>query len=98
MITHVKLLKEVTEYDAAGIARKKTIECDAIAELKNIGQREFFSAGQMGMKPEMVADVFLWDYNYQTSLLYNGTKYHVYRTTVHGDYISLYLTKRAKDL
>lgn len=73
---------------------KKEIHSEIFAERKSIGQREFFNAGQTGIKPSCCFVVDLYDYNNASFLIYEGKRYSIYRTFEKGSDIELYVEGR----
>lgn len=62
---------------------------------KSIGSKEFFNAGQRGLKAEFVAEINSFEYNGEKNVEIGGCKYTVYRTyTNKNEKIELYLTER----
>ena len=53
---------------------------DIYCDVKSISQREFYAAGEAGLKPELRFDVFAYDYNGEKLIEHNGNRYAVYRT------------------
>lgn len=67
----IKLIKEVRTVDSYGDMKVTEIERPVFAEVKSIGQSEFYQAAAVGLKPEIkfvIAD-FL-DYQGETKLKY----------------------------
>lgn len=63
---------------------------------KSIGSKEFFDAGQRGLKAEFVAEINAFEYNGEKTVEIGGHKYTVYRTYVNkNEKIELYLTERS---
>lgn len=63
------------------------------AQIGSITQKEFSVAGQMGLKTELKAVVWKFEYAGEEAVILNDTEYAIYRTYIIGDKIELYLTK-----
>lgn len=92
MITLISKLESTDEYGDTNTEEKKRT---VYAELMSIGQKEFYQAGALGLKPELkfkIADYL--DYEDEEIIVYNGKRYRVLRVykthsneleiTVHG--------------
>lgn len=94
----IKLIKTVTQYDDLGVAKTTETTRKAYARINSIGQKEYWSStGQHDFKPEMVADVFTFDYDGEELAEIDGKRYQIYRNYRQGDTTSLYLTKRPRE-
>lgn len=72
----------------------KTVWCGE----KSITQTEYYSAGQQGLKPQTVVEMWEAEYSGQESVVFGGNKYRVYRTyTTKDGHIELYLTSKGAD-
>lgn len=89
----IKLLNvEETRTDTGGISQNVVGEREVFAELRGIGQREFYEAAASGLKPEAafrLADIL--DYNNERFIAWNGKRYAVLRTysPAEGNYIDI---------
>lgn len=94
----ITLIKTAVEYDELGVAKIKETTRKAYARLNSIGQKEYWSStGQHDFKPEMVADVFTFDYEGEELAEIDGKRYQIYRSYRQGDATALYLTKRPRE-
>lgn len=94
----ITLIKTAVEYDNLGVAKTKEATRKAYARLNSIGQKEYWSStGQHDFKPEMVADVFTFDYDGEELAEIDGKRYQIYRSYRQGDTTALYLTKRPRE-
>lgn len=73
---------------------------EVFCEVKSIGMREFYSAQTNNLKPEIQITVKVFDYNYETYIIYNNVNYTVVRTfkVVNSDTIELYLARGIHDV
>ena len=80
--------------DEYGIPQQTGEETRTVmASVKSITASEYFEAGRNGFKPEFRFDMFLYDYDGQKELEYNGVRYTVYRTYMgRSDTVELYVT------
>lgn len=64
---------------------------------KSVNQREFMEAGKLGLTPEFVLITPRVNYQGESSVIYNGVEYGIYRTyhVRTNDEIELYLEKKA---
>lgn len=94
----IKLLEETVTYDNVGIAQSALTEHFAYAEVGSIGAKEYWSStGDHTVQPEARAKVFRYDYHGEKYCEIEGNQYHIYRSFVEGDFVSLYLEKRVRD-
>lgn len=76
------------------VEEQRTIQCT----IASIGRSEWSTARQGGYEAEIEADVFAASYNGESTALYNGKQYEIYRTYQNGDITELYLGTRIGDL
>lgn len=90
----ITLVFPTMQADEYGIPQQTGEEKRTVmAEVKSITASEFFEAGRNGFKPEFRFDMFLYDYDGQKELEYNGVRYTVYRTFMgRSDTVELYVT------
>ena len=63
-----------------------------MARIGSVSASEFFEAGRNGLRPEYKFTMFLYDYDGQRELEYEGTRYTVYRTYMgKSDTVELYV-------
>jgi SPP1 family predicted phage head-tail adaptor len=53
---------------------------EVMANEKSVGSREFYQAAAVGMKPEVIIEMYKGEYGGEPKLTHNGTIYHVIRT------------------
>lgn len=69
------------EKDEFGDKKQTEIRKERFAELKSIGQTEFYQAQTAGMKPELKFELADYsDYSGEKELIYEGIRYKVMRT------------------
>lgn len=76
--------------DQYGIPRRTETKRLVFCQVKSIGQKEFYQASAVGLKPELkfvIADSF--DYDDEKELEYNGKRYSVLRTYRTGNSIEI---------
>ena len=76
--------------DRFGIVHRTETTEDVFAQVRSIGQSEFYQAAASGLKPTIkfvIAD--FWDYDNQKELIYNGTRYNVLRTYRTGNALEI---------
>lgn len=68
---------------------------EIFCEISGIRQSEWFSAGQTGLKPQLMLTVFPDDYEDETQVDVDGVRYGIYRTyPAKHDRLELYLEKK----
>lgn len=72
----------------------ETLSDPIMAEIKSAGASEWFEGGRNGLNPSMTFTIRRIEYNGQETVLYDSTKYTVYRTYIRGDLIELHCEKR----
>lgn len=65
------------------------------AKKRSVGLREFSAAAQMGLRAELVLDVWSFEYGGEEEVELYGQRYFVYRSYQNGERTELYLTKRS---
>lgn len=89
--------------DGNQIPRKEKKE--VFANLRSVGQNEFFKASQQGLKPTIVLLIFEYDYDGERVAEIDGKEYTIYRTQIthkrgmvesslKGEVIELYCEER----
>jgi SPP1 family predicted phage head-tail adaptor len=53
---------------------------EVFCNVKSVGSREFYQAAAVGMKPEVIIEMYKGEYDNEPKLSHNGTVYHVIRT------------------
>lgn len=85
-------------YTTDGIGQKVPTETrkQVFCKMRSVSQSEWFEAGRNGLKAELQATMFAYDYSGEEICEYNGKRYGVYRTYFRGtDEIELYLERKA---
>lgn len=82
-----------TKNDLYQDIKKETMN-EVFAEKRSIGQKEFFEAGQTGIKASYCFVIDVLDYNGEMLLSHEGKQYNVYRTFEKGTDIELYVEGR----
>ena len=59
------------------------------ANRKSIRQSEFYQALSVGLKPQIVFEVYAFEYQEEESLSYNGKEYSIIRAFTKGDFTEL---------
>lgn len=89
----IKLITPVMTDDIYGIPQPGTpIEVEVMARVGSVTAAEFLEGGRNGLRPEFVFKMFLYDYDGQKIVEYEGKQYEVYRTYMaKSDTIELYV-------
>ena len=74
-----------TTVDSIGQYISNRTEVDVIAQIRDITQSEFSSAGLVGFKPAKEFRVRSWEYCGERLVEYDGITYSVYRTYLAPD-------------
>jgi hypothetical protein len=74
-----------TTVDDIGQYISDTTEVSVIAQIRDITQSEFSSAGMVGFKPAKEFRVRSWEYCGERLVEYDGVTYSVYRTYLAND-------------
>lgn len=95
MITEIKLIKKTYSANAIGDQIATETKRTVFAELSSVSEREFFDAGQNGLKPDRKFTVKTCEYEHEDALEYNSQQYSIYRTYERGDgRVELYTERR----
>lgn len=81
--------------DENGNEKFESAETEIFGIIRNIGQREFTAASQIGLKPEFMVEIWDFEYNGAETIKYRDKLYSIYRTYQKGDRLELYLTQRS---
>lgn len=83
-------------FDKYGNQSMEEIRRTVYAKEHSVGQKEFFAAGQGGLKPERVLEVWTFEYDGEDAVELDGERYNVYRTYDRDDEkTELYLNGKA---
>lgn len=63
-------------------------------EVSSITQSEFYAAANAELQPEFRFNVFFGDYEGESIVEYQGTRYAIYRTYRADDYMELYAERK----
>lgn len=101
MMQNICSLLSVTDsyFDELGQLIEEETEKLIFCELGPITRSEWLSAGQMGFKPSIMLKVYDYEYEGESDVIFNGTRYSVYRTyrPQYGNIIELYLEIKVGD-
>lgn len=95
MYDEITLVQETNTQDSIGMWNKVLTEHNILCEVHSITRQEFFEAGRNGMTPEYKFTIFWDDYAGERIVKYKGNHYGVYRTYRAGDYMELYVERKA---
>lgn len=92
------LITPVMAADAYGIPQESTpTKRTVMARVESVTRSEFFDAGRNGLNPEYKFTMFLYDYQGEKIVEYDGKQYAVYRTYMgRSDTIELYVEQRGE--
>lgn len=95
MYDEITLVKETNTRDSVGMNVTQLTERNVLCEVLSVTRQEFFEGGRNGMNPEYEMIVFADDYEDERIVKYKGNTYGVYRTYRNGDYMELYVERKA---
>lgn len=76
--------------DGSGYIKTETVRKQAFAKIKSVGRAEYYAAYQVGISASIIFALNTDDYNGETEVEHEGTKYNVIRTyKTSADYIEL---------
>ena len=92
------LVKKTYVKDDYGVQREQTTERRVFCDVESITQKEFFAAENAGIRAAFRFDVFAYDYDGETEVIYNGGRYSIYRTyQKFNDILELYAERKTAD-
>lgn len=93
----ITLLEEVNSFDDDYNQTPRYTEYQTFCRVRSIGRSEFYAAGQAGLEPAYVVEVFSGDYNGERVVRYKDALYSVYRTyrRFDDDITELYIEDKA---
>ena len=94
MTDTIKLIKQTATVDVIGNETYTETERTLLCEVDYISQSEFYAAANTDLNPEYRFTVFYGDYEDERIVVYNGTRYSIYRTYRAGDYMELYAERK----
>lgn len=96
----ITLVAETFTTDAIGQRIPSESYRQVWAHVQSASRSEWFQAGQSGLRPSLVADTQLINYNGEKTVVVYGKRYSVYRTYYNeeSDSIELYLEERIADV
>lgn len=92
----ITLINQSFAQDEIGVEIATETKTPVWAHLRSATRSEFFSAGQSGLQPSLVAVTPIANYSGQKIAEWRGNRYSVYRTyfAEGGDEIELYLEEK----
>lgn len=79
-VSKIKLINWTYEPDSIGQLVPTATKTEVFAYVNDVSQREFFDAGQGGLRPRKVFDVLITEYAGQSEIEWNDEQYQVYRS------------------
>ena len=91
----ISLIETLTEQDENGVWQKRYSSRQVFCQVQSISQREFYEGGRNGLNPEFKFTLFFGDYNNESTLIYKGQTYAIYRTYLRkDDLLELYCERK----
>lgn len=89
----VTLISQIQKSNDMGEIVNEEQKTDIFAIKKSVRQSEFFQAAACGFKPEIVIEVYSFEYSNQTYCIVDGQRFKIYRVyPLNSDRVELYLT------
>lgn len=82
------------EFDDDGNEIAVTEQSEIFGTKKSVMQSEFLTAGQLGLQPACMVEIYSAEYNGAKTVLLDGERLTVYRTYKKGDRLELHLSER----
>lgn len=79
-VNKINLISWTYEPDDLGQLVPVPHKTEVFAYVNDVSQREFYDAGQGGLKPRKVFDVLITEYDGQSEIEWNEEQYQVYRS------------------
>lgn len=91
----VYLVSNNSTQDEFGVWHTNPTQRKVFCEVSSISQNEWFEGGRQGLNPQFRVRMFRYDYKGESSLIYDGVEYSIYRTYIDkNEIIDLYLELR----
>lgn len=92
----IKLVKETPIRDEYKVLTVEKTEREVFCQVHSISQKEFFKAGEQGLKPQFRFTIANYaDYQGEKIVVYHGVEHAVYRTYIRGtEEIELYAEEK----
>lgn len=85
----IELLSVTVTEDEIGNQIEQETARQVFANEFSISDRDFYSAGVQGLKPEKRFEIYVFEYQNETKFIHNGIKYRIIRTETRGEKIRL---------
>lgn len=87
----IYLITNTPYQDELGVWQDSEEERKVFAEVTSVSSSEWFEGGRNGLNPQLRFRMFLYDYQGEKAIKYNGIYYTIYRTYVdRNEIIDLY--------
>lgn len=81
----VLLISKKVEYDELGNQIEVETERMVYANEMSVSMKEFYEAGNKGIRPEKQFEIYSFEYQGESQLKYNNKDYEIIRTQTKGD-------------
>lgn len=85
----IELLSVTVTEDELGNQIEQETARQVFANEFSIRDRDFYSAGVQGLKPEKRFEIYVFEYQNEPKFIHNGIKYRIIRTETKGEKIRL---------
>ena len=90
------LINETFTQDEIGQQIPIQTSTEVFAQVESVSGTEWHNAGRNDIRPAYKFTMFVYDYNNEKIVIYDGIRYEVYRTYIKkNDYIELYVQEKA---
>lgn len=90
----IYLISKTYQKDVYGVDRITETSAMRYCNVSSVTANEFFSGGELGLKPDLRFTMLNFEYNGEEIVQYNSKRYKVYRTyNGRNDTIELYTTR-----
>jgi len=90
----ITLITQAITTDKYGNEEATETERTVYCEVDSISQTEFYAAANTELNPEYRFTIFFGDYEGESLVKFNGSRYSVYRTYRTGDDLELYTERK----
>ena len=88
------LLQHKPELDENHVQKMQEQRRQIFCRVKSVNRSEFFAAGQSGLSPAFLFEIFPGDYENEQTVEFHGERYAVYRTFLRdSDTLEIYVQR-----
>lgn len=91
------LLKEIKTQNELGDYVSEIVKKEVYCFVDSVNSTEFFEASKNGIRAQIRVSLFVYDYENEEEIEFDGINYKIYRTFRKNDNIELYCSEKAGD-